>query len=109
MGCDLAGRGQNGAMVRDTSADAPPSSECSLADQGRAALARHAWGEALEKLTQADAAGELTPTDLDAYADAAWWNGRLEQAIDLRERAYTAATRANTPEAAVIVAIKLAR
>jgi class 3 adenylate cyclase len=81
----------------------------SLVEQGRAALARHAWGEALEKLTQADADGALGPADLDAYADAAWWNGRLEQAIDLRERAYAAATRASQPEIATMVAIKLAR
>jgi class 3 adenylate cyclase len=83
--------------------------EPTLAEQGRAALARHAWGEALEKLTQADGEGPMAPVDLDAYADAAWWNGRLEQAIDLRERAYASATRAGEPEAATMVAIKLAR
>ena len=95
-------------MARETSVDAPTGPEPSLAEQGRAALARHAWGEALEKLTEADADGDLSPGDIDAYADAAWWNGRLEQAIELRERAYTAATRAGQPEAAVMVAIKLA-
>ncbi len=96
-------------MARETSVEAPSGPEPSLAEQGRAALARHAWGEALEKLTEADAAGDLSPGDLDAYADAAWWNGRLEQAIELRERAYAAATRGDRPEAAVMVAIKLAR
>ena len=96
-------------MARETSVEAPSGPEPSLAEQGRAALARHAWGEALEKLTEADAKGDLSPSDLDAYADAAWWNGRLEQAIELRERAYAAATRAGRPEAAAMVAIKLAR
>ena len=96
-------------MARETNVEAPSGSEPSLAEQGRAALARHAWGEALETLTAADADGELSPPDLDAYADAAWWNGRLEQAIELRERAYAAATRAGRPEAAAMVAIKLAR
>ena len=96
-------------MARETSVEAPSGSEPTLAEQGRAALARHAWGEALEKLTQADAQGDLSPGDIDAFADASWWNGRLEHAIELRERAYAAATRAGQPEAAVMVAIKLAR
>jgi class 3 adenylate cyclase len=96
-------------MARETSVEASSDPEPSLAEQGRAALARHAWGEALEKLTEADAGGELAPAELDAYADAAWWNGRLEQAIELRERAYAAATRAGRPDAAVMAAIKLAR
>jgi class 3 adenylate cyclase len=51
----------------------------------------------------------LTASDLDLYADAAWWNGRLEQAIDLRERAYSAATRAGEMEVATTLAIKLGR
>ena len=96
-------------MARETSFEAPSGPEPSLAEQGRDALARHAWGEALEKLTEADAAGDLSLPDLDAYADAAWWNGQLERAIELRERAYSAATRAEHWEAAVMVAIKLAR
>lgn len=96
-------------MAHETTAEGVSNPEPTLAEQGRAALARHAWGEALEKLTQADAEGTLSPVDLDAYADAAWWNGRLEQAIELRERAYAAATRAGEPDAATLVAIKLAR
>ena len=86
--------GENGAMAHETEAGSSTDQAVSLATQGRAALARHAWGEALEKLTEADADGDAAPPDLDAYADAAWWNGRLEQAIELRERAYAAAMRA---------------
>lgn len=97
-------------MERETASEAASNPQPSLAEQGRAALARHAWGEALDKLTQADAEGPLSPVDLDAYADAAWWNGRLEQAIELRERAYAAATRSGEhAAAAAMVAIKLAR
>ncbi len=96
-------------MAGEPGVDAASGTGPSLAEQGRAALARHAWSEALEKLTQADVEGTLSPSDLDAYADAAWWNGRLEQAIDLRERAYASAMRADQPEAATLVAIKLAR
>jgi class 3 adenylate cyclase len=96
-------------MTREPSVEPASVDEPSLAEQGRAALARHAWGEALEKLAEADAAGGVSPADVDAYADAAWWNGRLEQAIELRERAYAAATKAEEWDAAVMVAIKLAR
>ena len=96
-------------MAPETSSEASSDSEPSLAEQGRAALVRHAWGEAFEKLTRAEDEGDLSPRDLDAYADAAWWNGRLEQAIELRERSYAAATRAGQPDAAAMVAIKLAR
>ncbi len=94
-------------MGRETTTESTPEA-LSLADQGRAALARHAWGEALEKLTEADAAGGLAPAELDLFAEAAWWNGRLEQAIELRERAYGAATRAGQFDVAAAVAIKLA-
>jgi len=81
----------------------------SLAEQGRIALRRHAWGEAFEKLAEADADGTLSPAEVDLFADAAWWNGRLEQAIELRERAYGEATRSGQPEVATMVAIKLGR
>ena len=94
-------------MGRETTAEPPPQAS-SLAEQGRAALERHAWGEALEKLTEADAGGDLAPAELDLFGEAAWWNGRLEQAIELRERAYGAATRAGQFDVAALVAIKLA-
>jgi class 3 adenylate cyclase len=96
-------------VAGDTAPEQSSEPAPSLAEQGEAALARHAWGEALEKLSEADAAGQLTPAGLDLFADAAWWNGRLEQAIELRERAYSAASRAGPPDVAATVAIKLAR
>jgi class 3 adenylate cyclase len=96
-------------MARETTPEQRPEQAPSLAEQGRDALARHAWGEALEKLTEADAAGELSPAELDLYAEAAWWNGRLEQAIEMRERAYGASTRAGAMDVAAMLAIKLGR
>ena len=94
-------------MDGETTAGPPEAS--SLAAQGRDALARHAWGEALERFTEADAAGELSPAELDEYATAAWWNGRLTQAIEIRERAYGVASRANQMDVAVMLALELAR
>ena len=104
----LARRLQNGCVDAET-AGGHSHAGPSLVAQGRDALLRHAWGEALERFTEADAAGTLTPAELNEYATAAWWNGRLTQAIEIRERAYGAASRANQLEVAVLLAIELAR
>ena len=53
----------------------------------RSAAERNAWREAYEAYTSADPA-ELTPADLERFAEAAWWRGRPDEAISLRERAY---------------------
>src|ERR687892_1865599 len=55
--------------------------EVSPLESGRAAAARHSWHEAHDLLQEADAAGELTPDDLRALGEAAWWLGRLEESI----------------------------
>jgi class 3 adenylate cyclase len=76
---------------------------------GAAALDRHAWQEAYETLSRADANGRLTPAELEMLADAAWWTGRLPVALEVRERGYAAATRAGDVTAAVTAAIGLGR
>jgi class 3 adenylate cyclase len=53
----------------------------------RKAAARHSWRETYEAYADADA-DELAPDDIERYADAAWWTGRLDEAIALRERSY---------------------
>jgi class 3 adenylate cyclase len=53
----------------------------------RTAAGSHAWREAYDAYAAADER-ELSPSDLERFADAAWWTGRLDQAISLRERAY---------------------
>lgn len=55
----------------------------------RKAAARHSWRETYEAYAGADA-DELAPHDLERFADAAWWTGRLDEAIALRERSYAA-------------------
>lgn len=77
--------------------------------RGREALDRHAWHEAFDLLTEAERAGELQAPDLTALADAAWWAGRLQDAIAARERAYAAYVDAGDPAAAAMVALLLAR
>jgi class 3 adenylate cyclase len=73
------------------------------------ALGRHAWREAFEILSKADAEGRLAPAELERLAQAAWWTGQLTLAIEVRERAYGGAMRAGDPQAAVLSAIGLAR
>ena len=55
----------------------------------------HAWRSAYDAYGAA-AQDELTPEDLELYADAAWWTGKIEEAIALRERAYAGFTAAGT-------------
>ena len=55
---------------------------------GREAARRRAWDEAYELLSSAD--GTLAAEDLERLADAAFWSGRLDEALELRERAYKA-------------------
>ena len=56
-------------------------------EAARTAAGNHAWREAYDAYSAADAR-ELSPSDLERFADAAWLTGRLDQAIGLRERAY---------------------
>ena len=48
---------------------------------------RHAWRKAYDAYADADEL-ELTPVDLEGFADSAWWTGKLDKAIGLRERSY---------------------
>ena len=55
----------------------------------RDAAARQAWRQAFEDYENADP-DQLSAEDLERFAEAAWWSGKLVQAINLRERAYAA-------------------
>jgi hypothetical protein len=57
---------------------------------GRDAVARRAWREAFELLTQADGTNPLAPEDLELFTIAAFWTGHLSECIPARERAYAA-------------------
>jgi class 3 adenylate cyclase len=72
----------------------------------RDAAGRHAWREAFDAYAAADS-DALTPADLEAYADAAWWTGKMEPAIALRERAYAGYAAAGDKAAAARLALTL--
>jgi class 3 adenylate cyclase len=77
-------------------------------EAGRVAAARYSWKEAFELLSAADSDGVLTARDVDMLAQAAWWTGRLEDALALRERAYAAYMKEGDKQAAALVALTLA-
>ena len=58
------------------------------------AAADHAWQEAFEGFRAVDASGELSPEDLEALSDVAFWASHVTEAIDARQRAYEAYERA---------------
>jgi class 3 adenylate cyclase len=89
--------------------EAPKAPDASLIETGRAALGRHEWRAAFDALSQADAKQRLDPEALELMAQAAWWTGQLPVAIEARERAFAAATRAGDIQGAAIAAINLAR
>src|SRR5262245_16564365 len=74
--------------------------------EARAAAERQSWRSAYGTYSEvADA--ELTPSDLENYGEAAWWSGKLDEAIALRERAYTGYTAAGDELGAARIALTL--
>jgi class 3 adenylate cyclase len=74
-------------------------------DTARGAAERHAWRDAFDAYAAVDA--DLAPEDLERFADAAWWTGRLDQAMALRERAYAGHTAAGDRLSAARLALTL--
>ena len=60
-----------------------------LLTTARDAASRQSWREAFEAYAGLDQAG-LGGEDLERYGEAAWWSGKLLEAIRLREAAYAA-------------------
>jgi class 3 adenylate cyclase len=77
-----------------------------LLQGARDAAARPAWREAYEAYSRVDA-DDLTPEDLERFASAAWWNGKLEEAIGLRERAYAGFVSVDDTLSAARIALTL--
>jgi class 3 adenylate cyclase len=58
-------------------------------EEARAAAARQSWRAAYGSFGDVGDA-VLTASDLESFGEAAWWSGKLDEAISLRERAYAA-------------------
>ena len=72
----------------------------------RAAAARQQWRRAYEAFSGLDA-DELAPADVQNFAEAAWWTGRLDEAIGLREDAYARFSAAGEKLKSARLALKL--
>ena len=76
-------------------------------EAGREAARKHAWREAYDLLQKAAADEPLGAEDLEFLAESAWWTGRLEEAIEFRERAYAAYVEAGEPRRAALLAMMI--
>ena len=79
-----------------------------LVRNGRAAMARHNWTEALAAFGEANTSGRLPPSALESLAEAAWWNGRMEQCVTAQERAYALYLEQADQRRAALVSVALA-
>ena len=75
-------------------------------DVARNAAERHSWREAYDAYTGSDDSG-LTPDDQEQFADAAWWTGKIDEAIGLRERSYAGFSAAGDRLGAARLALTL--
>ena len=76
-------------------------------ESARAAAAENAWRTAFSLYGELHER-TLAPADLEVYAEAAWWSGKLDTAIGLRERAHAAYSAADDELGAARMAIALA-
>ncbi len=74
--------------------------------RSRDAVAREAWAEAYDELAAADPS-DLTPHDLEALADAAWWLSKTDESIAARQRAYAGSASAGDVLHAAGIAARL--
>jgi class 3 adenylate cyclase len=78
-------------------------------ERARAALEGKDWPRAYELMTELDRTERLDAEDLNGLADAAWWTGRMDEAIDAQTRAYAARLERGEQRAAALSALRLAR
>jgi len=93
-------------------ADASSPAESQLDDPlaaARDALRRHAWAEAYAGLEVADGAAGLAGTDLEAFAEAAFFTARADREAELLERAFHAHLADGDTLRAAYLALVLAR
>ena len=85
-------------VVLSLASDTSRGSQCDVVsqildslDDARAAATRQAWRAAYSAYVGADA-GALTASDLENFGEAAWWSGKIDEAIRHREKAFAAYT-----------------
>ncbi len=76
---------------------------------GREALARHAWPEAFDRLSQADRESQLSGADLESLALSAFFAAHADVELEVRERAFKAYEAAGDTLQAAHIAMGIAR
>lgn len=76
-------------------------------DEARAAAGRQAWRAAYAAYGDADA-GALTASDLESFGEAAWWSGKIDEAIRHREKSFAAYSSDGDARSAARLALTLA-
>jgi DNA-binding NarL/FixJ family response regulator len=74
----------------------------------RDAYRRRDWPGARERFTAARAAGELAAEDLEAFSDAAWWLGEVDESLAVLAEAYRRHLDEGRPRSAAMAAIGVA-
>lgn len=80
----------------------------SLLEAAREAREQRDWPRAHDLFTRAAQASPLSPTDLDAFSDVAWWLGRVDECLQASERAFRGHLDDHRPRAAVMTALQSA-
>ena len=75
-------------------------------DAARDAAARQLWRTSYDAFSALDRS-TLTPADFELFGDAAWWTGKLDEAIKQRERAYAGFSGARDKQSAARIALTL--
>src|SRR5262245_26628701 len=83
--------------------------EGSALERARSAFERHSWSDAYGLFTEAASQAALTPADMEAYADAAFWCGRPDECIAIRERAYAAYESLGDQQSRARLALEVSR
>ena len=75
---------------------------------GKVALSGHAWQDAFDLLSRADREASLSGADLESLAEAAFFAGHAELAVEVKERAYKTHLAAEDDIRAAYIALDVA-
>ena len=88
--------------------DAPGTPE-EMLDEARTSVAHRVWDRAYERYSTVAATRPLDADDLERFAKSAYWLGRSNESITLREAAYVAYLERGDDQRAALCALTLRR
>jgi class 3 adenylate cyclase len=80
-----------------------------MLDEARTSAAHRAWDRAYDLFSAVATTRTLDPEDLDRFAKAAYWTGRSDQSISMREAAYASYLERGDEHRAALCALTLRR